>query len=139
MTSGAQDLSIRQLQYVVALADTLGFHRAARRCGVSQPTLSSHLQKLQELLGVRIFEGDRRRVPVTPAGAGIGERARGILLEIDDLLTKAAESADPFTGTLRVGVIPTIAPYLLPWVTPAIAERWPHLRLALVEDKTPDL
>ncbi|MBX3200036.1 MAG: hydrogen peroxide-inducible genes activator [Labilithrix sp.] len=139
MSVAAQDLSIRQLQYVVAIADTLGFHRAAARCGVSQPTLSSQVQKLEEVLGVRVFERDKRRVLVTAAGAAVVAHARRVLVAVDDLVSAAAEAADPFAGTFRVGVIPTVAPYLLPFVTPAIATRWPRLRLALVEEKTADL
>ncbi|MBX3262779.1 MAG: hydrogen peroxide-inducible genes activator [Labilithrix sp.] len=139
MSVAAHDLSIRQLQYVVAVADTLGFHRAAERCGVSQPTLSSQVQKLEEVLGVRVFERDKRRVLVTAAGAAVVAHARRVLVEVDDLVAAAAEAADPFAGTLRVGVIPTVAPYLLPFVTPAIATRWPRLRLALVEEKTDEL
>jgi LysR family hydrogen peroxide-inducible transcriptional activator len=139
MAISAQDLSIRQLQYVVAVADTLGFHRAAARCRVSQPTLSSQIQKLEDVLGVRIFERDRRRVLVTKAGATVVAHARKILVDVDDLLVAANERADPFAGTLRVGVIPTVAPYLLPWLSPAIAARWPRLRLALVEEKTDEL
>jgi LysR family hydrogen peroxide-inducible transcriptional activator len=133
------DLSIRQLQYVVAVADTLGFHRAAQRCHVSQPTLSSQIQKLEEVLGVRIFERDRRRVLVTAAGAAVVEHARRVLVEVDDLLASVTQARDPFSGRLRLGVIPTVAPYLLPFVAPAVAERWPKLRLALVEEKTDDL
>src|SRR5690349_8119657 len=124
-----QDLSIRQLQYAVAVADTLGFHRAAERCNVSQPTLSSQVQKLEEVLGVQLFERDRRRVLVTPAGEAVVGHARKVLVALDDLLLAAGESTDPFAGTLRVGVIPTVAPYLLPWITPPVAERWPKLRL----------
>lgn len=139
MTTAAQDVSIRQLQYVVAVADTLGFHRAAARCRVSQPTLSSQIQKLEDVLGVRIFERDKRHVLVTAAGAAVVRHARKVLVEIDDLLTATTEAKDPFAGTLRVGVIPTVAPYLLPFVTPAIARRWPRLRLALVEEKTDEL
>lgn len=135
----AHDLSIRQLQYIVAVADTLGFHKAAEQCGVSQPTLSSQIQKLEDVLGVQIFERNRQRVLVTKAGQGVLTHARRILVDLDDLLTTVAATAEPFAGTLRVAVIPTIAPYLLPFVTPAIAERWPKLRLALVEEKTEDL
>jgi LysR family transcriptional regulator, hydrogen peroxide-inducible genes activator len=135
-TVAPQDLSIRQLQYVVAVADTLGFHRAAERCGISQPTLSSQLQKLEDVLGVRLFERDRRRVIVTAAGQPIVALARTVLVALEDLLRAARETTEPLAGTLRVGVIPTIAPYLLPWVTPAIAKRWPKLRLSLVEEKT---
>ena len=139
MSTTVHDLSIRQLQYVVAIADTLGFHRAAARCGVSQPTLSSQVQKLEEVLGVRIFERDRRKVLVTSVGEAVVAHARKVLVELDDLLAAVAEAKDPFTGTFRVGVIPTVAPYLLPFVMPAVAARWPRLRLALVEEKTPDL
>lgn len=139
MAVAAQDLSIRQLQYVVAVADTLGFHRAAERCRVSQPTLSSQIQKLEDVLGFQIFERDRRRVIVTAAGETLVSHARKVLVDVDDLLRAATKVADPFAGTFRVGVIPTVAPYLLPWLTPPVATRWPHLRLALVEQKTDDV
>jgi LysR family hydrogen peroxide-inducible transcriptional activator len=139
MRLAPQDLSIRQLQYAVAVADTLGFHRAAARCGVSQPTLSSQVQKLEEVLAVQLFERDRRRVLVTPAGEAVVAHARRVLVGLDDLLATAARTSDPFTGTLRIGVIPTVAPYLLPWLTPAVAAAWPRLRLALVEEKTGDM
>src|SRR5882757_10083728 len=114
------DLSLRQLQYVVAVADTLGFHKAAARCHVSQPTLSAQLQQIESVLGVKIFERDRRRVVVTGVGAEIVARARRVLVEVDDLVAAATRAHEPFTGTLRVGIIPTIAPYLLPDVMPAI-------------------
>ncbi len=139
MSTSAHDLSIRQLQYVVAVADTLGFHKAAARCRVSQPTLSSQIQKLEDVLGVQIFERDKRRVLVTTAGTAVVEHARRVLVEVDDLLAATTEMKDPFAGTLRIGVIPTVAPYLLPYVTPAVAARWPRLRLALVEAKTDDI
>lgn len=140
LQAAAHDLSIRQLQYVVAVADTRGFHKAAVRCGVSQPTLSSQIQKLEDVIGVQIFERNRQRVLVTKAGEAVVAHARRILVDVDDLLTTShAAAKDPFAGTLRVAVIPTIAPYLLPSVTPAIAARWPKLRLALREEKTEDL
>ncbi|HVJ95105.1 MAG TPA: LysR substrate-binding domain-containing protein [Labilithrix sp.] len=139
MTLGPQDLSIRQLQYVVAVAETLGFHRAAARCGVSQPTLSSQIQKLEEVLDVRIFERNKRRVLVTAAGESVIAHARRVLVELDDLLAAAQAAKDPFAGALRVGVIPTVAPYLLPFVMPQIATTWPRLRLALSEEKTAEL
>lgn len=137
--AAAHDLSIRQLQYIVAVADTLGFHKAAERCGVSQPTLSSQIQKLEDILGLQIFERNRQRVLVTKPGQAVVTHARRILVDLDDLLATASATKDPFAGTLRVAVIPTVAPYLLPWITPAVAERWPKLRLALVEEKTEDL
>ena len=139
MKISAHDLSIRQLQYVAAVADTLGFHKAAEKCGVSQPTLSSQIQKLEEVLGVQVFERNRQRVLLTKVGEAVVAHARRILVDVEDLITTAGAAKDPFAGTLRVAVIPTIAPYLLPWVTPAIATRWPRLRLALVEQKTEDI
>jgi LysR family transcriptional regulator, hydrogen peroxide-inducible genes activator len=135
----AHDLSIRQLQYVVAVADTLGFHRAAERCHVSQPTLSAQVQQLEDVVGVRIFERDRRGVLLTPAGEAIVARARRVLLALDELLGEAERVSDPFAGTFRIGVIPTIAPYLLPDLTPAITAQHPRLRLVFREEKTADV
>lgn len=132
------DLSLRQLQYVVAVADTLGFRRAAERCGVSQPTLSAQIQHLESVLGVTLFERDRRRVLLTTAGAEIVARARRILVETEDLLAVASRARDPFAGTFRVGVIPTIAPYFLPEVTQVLAKKYPNLRLVFREEKTED-
>src|SRR6185436_13432648 len=133
------DLSLRQLQYVVAVADALGFHRAAQRCHVSQPTLSAQVQQLESVLGVRLFERDRRRVLVTPAGQEIVARARRALVEVGDLVAAAERMRDPSTGEVRLGVIPTIAPYLLPEVTPVLAKKWPKLRLLFREEKTADI
>jgi LysR family transcriptional regulator, hydrogen peroxide-inducible genes activator len=133
------DLSLRQLQYVVAVADTLGFHKAAARCHVSQPTLSTQVQQIESVLGVPIFERSRHGVLVTGAGQEIVARARRVIIEVDDLLVAAARARDPFAGVLRVGVIPTIAPYFLPEVTPSIAARHPKLRILFREAKTADL
>src|SRR5579859_6209225 len=133
------DLSLRQLQYVVAVADTLGFHKAAARCHVSQPTLSAQVQQLESVLGVRVFERDRRRVLLTPAGADLVARARSVLLGVDDLITVAARLREPFAGSLRIGVIPTIAPYLLPDVTPTVRATYPKLSLVFREEKTADI
>jgi LysR family hydrogen peroxide-inducible transcriptional activator len=135
----AQDLSLRQLQYVVAVADTLGFHKAAERCHVSQPTLSAQVQHIEAVLGVRLFERDRRRVRITPAGEALVARARRVLVEVDDLIAEATRAGDPFLGTFRVGVIPTVAPYLLPQVMPAVAKRYPKLRLVFREAKTSEI
>ena len=132
------DLSLRQLQYVVAVADTLGFRRAAERCAVSQPTLSAQVQHLEEVLGVKLFERDRRRVLVTSAGEEVVTRARRILVDTEDLLAVATRARDPFAGTFRVGVIPTVAPYFLPEVTQVLAKKYPHLRLVFREEKTED-
>ena len=138
MAISIQDLSLRQLQYVVAVADTLGFRRAAERCAVSQPTLSTQVQHLEDVLGVRLFERDRRRVLLTSAGEEVVTRARRILVETEDLLAVATRARDPFVGTFRVGVIPTIAPYFLPEVTQVLAKKYPHLRIVFREEKTED-
>jgi LysR family hydrogen peroxide-inducible transcriptional activator len=131
-----QDLSLRQLQYIVAVADTLGFRRAAERCAVSQPTLSAQVQQLEGVLGVTLFERDRRRVLVTAAGEEVVARARRVLVETEDLLAAATRARDPFAGTFRVGVIPTVAPYFLPEITQVLARAYPLLRLVFREEKT---
>lgn len=136
MGSAPHPFTLRQLQYVVAVAEELSFRRAAARCHVSQPSLSMQLAQVEGALGVRLFERAPGHVLVTPAGRDLVERARRLLLEADELLRTAARTADPLSGTLRVGVIPTISPYLLPSVTPALRRKLPRLRIAWVEDKT---
>jgi LysR family hydrogen peroxide-inducible transcriptional activator len=136
MTVSAHDLSPRQLQYVVAVAETLGFHKAAERCHVSQPTLSAQVKQLEDVLGVQLFERDRRRVLLTAAGAVVVAHARRVLLEIDDMIAAAKQLIEPCSGTFRIGVIPTIAPYLLPDVVPAVRARYPKLQLVFREEKT---
>jgi len=131
--------SLRQLQYAVAVGETLSFRRAAERCRVSQPSLSAQVAQLEQALGVRLFERDRRRVLVTPVGQRVIERARIILRETDDVIELARGAGDPLAGTLRVGVIPTISPYLLPRLTPAIRTAYPRLTLRWVENKTATL
>jgi len=130
------NFTVRQLQYAVAVADTLSFRKAAARCHVSQPSLSAQLAQLEDALGVRLFERDRRRVLPTAAGADLIERARRILVDVDDLTQAARQASDPLAGTLRVGVIPTISPYLLPAITPALRTAFPRLTLRWTEDKT---
>jgi LysR family transcriptional regulator, hydrogen peroxide-inducible genes activator len=136
MTISAQDVSPRQLQYVVAVAETLGFHKAAERCHVSQPTLSAQVKQLEDALGVRLFERDRRRVLLTAAGAVVVAHARRVLIEMGDMIAAAKELAEPRSGTFRIGVIPTIAPYLLPDVMPAARARFPKVQLVFREEKT---
>lgn len=136
MSLGPHPFTLRQLQYAIAVAESLSFRKAAECCGVSQPSLSAQLAQMEEALGVRLFERDRRRVLVTGAGREIIERARLILCEADDLLEHARRSADPLSGTLRIGVIPTISPYLLPQLTTVLHEAYPRLTVLWVEDKT---
>lgn len=130
--------TLRQLQYVVAVAETRSFGKAAEHCHVSQPSLSQQVGQLEAALGVCLFERDkhRRHVLVTAPGQAFIERARRVLREADELVQLALRSADPLAGDLRIGVIPTIAPYLLPQLTPALRRAYPGLRVSWVEDKT---
>jgi LysR family hydrogen peroxide-inducible transcriptional activator len=128
--------SVRQLEYAVALAEQRHFGRAARACAVTQPALSAQIQALEELLGVRLFERSRRGVTPTPAGARVLERAREALRTLDGVGEAAALAREPLSGPLRLGVIPTIAPYLLPRWLPRVREAWPKLRPYLHEDRT---
>lgn len=139
MTVAPHPASLRQLQYAVAVADTRSFRRAAERCGVSQPSLSAQLAQLEGALGVRLFERDRRRVLPTPAGEGLIERARRVLVDADDLVDAARRSSDPLAGTLAIGVIPTVSPYLLPAAASAIRRAHPRLGIRWLEDKTESL
>jgi len=123
----------------VALADTGHFGEAAARCHVSQPTLSAQIKKLEEYLGVELFERQPRKVVVTEVGRSIVERARSVVREADDLREVARASRDPLTGKLKVGLIPTIAPYLLPRVAARLRRQLPDLQLMLYEYQTAPL
>jgi LysR family hydrogen peroxide-inducible transcriptional activator len=136
MPDAPHPFTLRQLQYVVAVADELSFRRAAERCGVSQPSLSGQLAQLEEALGVRLFERSGGPVIRTSAGREIVERARKLLLDADDLAVAARRAGDPLAGTVRLGIIPTISPYLLPKVTPALRRAFPQLTVAWLEDRT---
>lgn len=131
--------SIRQLEYALAVQEHLNFHEAARACHVTQPALSAQVAQLEDTLGVRLFERDRRRVLVTPTGAEILARARRVMQEVDGLVDLAQVLVQPLAGTLRVGLIPTVAPYVLPKIMPALQQAYPHLRLLLREDRTETL
>ena len=131
--------SLRQLQYAVAIADTGGFRRAAELCHVSQPSLSAQLAQLEEALGVRLFERNRRRVLLTAAGEDLVARARRVLAEADELAESARGMTDPHGGTIKIGAIPTVSPYLLPEVAPALRARFPRLTILWSEEKTEPL
>jgi len=128
--------TIRQLEYVVAVADHLSFHRAADACHVTQPGLSTQIRQLESYLDVQVFERDRRKVLVTPAGQEVVRQARAVLAAVDELVDAAKVYAKPLPGTLRLGVIPTIAAYLLPECLPTVRDRYPELRLLLREEQT---
>lgn len=129
-------MNLRDLKYLVALADHRHFGRAAEASFVSQPTLSTQIRKLEDELGVSLVERAPRRVMLTPIGTEIAERARKIVAEVEQLSEIARRSRDPEAGTVRLGVFPTLAPYLLPHVLPGIRLRYPRLELLLVEEKT---
>jgi LysR family transcriptional regulator, hydrogen peroxide-inducible genes activator len=128
--------SLRQLQYIVAVADLLSFNRAADECHVSQPSLSLQIAELERVLAIKIFERDPHRVALTAAGRDFVESARVALHAADALLETARRGIDPFSGTLRIGVIPTISPYWLPELASALRKAYPHLTVIWVEDKT---
>jgi LysR family hydrogen peroxide-inducible transcriptional activator len=128
--------SLRQLQYAVAVAEARGFRAAAERCHVSQPSLSAQIAQLEAALGARLFERDRRRVLVTTAGEELLGYARRVLAEAGALVAAAERAGDPLSGTLRIGVIPTVSAYLLPDVVPALRLGFPRLVVLWDEEKT---
>jgi LysR family hydrogen peroxide-inducible transcriptional activator len=129
-------VSLRQLQYIVAVAEHGGFRRAAESCHVAQPSLSAQVALAEALLGVRLFERDRRHVRLSPAGEALVQQARRVLVAVGDLRDLAQQFSDPFRGTLRLGVIPTVGPYILPEITPALARTFPDLTLLWSEERT---
>lgn len=129
-------MNLRDLQYLVALAETRHFGRAAARCHVSQPTLSAQLRKLEDYLGVALIERRPRRVALTAAGEAVIERARRMLQDADDIRALARTSQDPLSGQLKVGLIPTLGPYLLPRLMPRVERALPRLSLLLHEYQT---
>ncbi len=129
-------MNLRDLRYLVAVADERHFGRAAEACFVSQPTLSTQIRKLERELGVELVERNPRHVGLTGIGERVVERARAVLREVDGIVDDARQSQDPATGTLRLGLFPTLAPYLLPHVVPEVHRRFPNLELLLVEEKS---
>lgn len=131
--------TLRQLQYAAAVAELRSFRKAAERCRVSQPSLSSQVAQLEESLGVRLFERDRRGVVLTHAGVELIERARQVLAGAEELEEAARRRADPLAGELSLGVIPTVAPYLLPEVAGPLRARFEKMTIWWREEKTPSI
>lgn len=129
-------MNLRALQYFVKLADVRHFSKAADACFVSQPTLSTQIRKLEEELGVQLVERAPKNILLTPVGEEIAERARLVLSDVDQIRAVARRSGDPESGTLRLGLFPTLAPYLLPHVVPGMRRTYPKLTLQLSEEKT---
>ena len=130
------DLKLKDLRYLVAVADARHFGRAAERSFVSQPTLSAQLKKLEDYLGVQLIERSPKRVPLTAAGEEIVERARRILDAGDEIVELARGHRDPLAGRLRLALLPTIGPYLLPNVARRLRKALPRLELMLYEYQT---
>lgn len=132
-------ITLTELRYLVALADTGHFGKAAAKCFVTQPTLSTQLKKLENNLGVQLIERDPRRARLTPVGQQIVARARVILEQIHAIGDVALGQTDPLSGEFRLGVIPTLGPYLLPELLRPLERRFPRLRLTVVEQVTATL
>ena len=132
-------ISLKQLRYFSAVAQTRHFGAAAEQCAVTQPALSMQVQDLEKELGLKLLERSRNGVSLTPGGREIADRAARVLADVNDLIDSARQLAGSFTGTLRFGAIPSIAPYLLPQLLPLIRETYPELDLHLRETQTQKL
>ena len=132
-------LSLRDLEYLVAVTECRHFGRAARRCGVSQPSLSAQVRKLEALLGVTVFERGAGRVSITCRGEAILAKAEAVLREAQGLLDLAHGDPDEMAGPFRLAAIPTLGPYLLPFAMQPIREAFPALRLSVCEGRTDEL
>ena len=130
------DLKLKDLRYLVAVADTRHFGQAAARCFVSQPTLSAQIKKLENYLGVQLIERHPRRITLTEAGAQVVTRARRMIEASEEIVTLAGTWRDPLAGRLRMALLPTIGPYLLPLVAARIRRKLPRLELLLYEYQT---
>jgi LysR family hydrogen peroxide-inducible transcriptional activator len=128
--------STKQLQYFVALADKQHFGKAAEASHVSQSAFSNAIKELEAVLDTQLVDRTNRQVTITAAGQDIATQARLVLRDIEQLVDMAAQGRQPLTGDLRLGVIPTIAPFLLPRVLPKLRRQHPKLRLYLIEDQT---
>lgn len=132
-------MNLRDLQYIIAVAETHHFGQAAERCFVSQPTLSGQIKKLEEELGVAIFERTNRSVEITPVGETILAHARQIMEQADIIEQLARASQDPLAGPLRIGAIPTLSPYLTPLILLPLKKQHPQMKLVLSEELTDTL
>ena len=128
--------TLRQLRYLSAVAEFRHFGRAAEACLVTQSTLSAGIRELETLLGATLVERTKRRVAMTPLGERIVTRARTVLAEVEDIVDTVRAAGEPLSGPLRLGVIPTIGPYLLPGFLPALRAAYPRLEVSLREDLT---
>ena len=132
-------MNLRDLKYLIAVAETKHFGKAAERCFVSQPTLSGQIKKLEEELGVILFERTNRSVEITPIGQDILQHAYQILEQADVIQQLGKAHSDPLAGPLRIGAIPTLSPYLMPLILLPLKQQYPQMRLVLSEEMTATL
>ncbi len=132
-------MNIRDLEYIVAVAETKHFGKAAERCFVSQPTLSGQIKKLEDMLGVTLFERTKRSVKTTPTGEDILVLAREILEKAEALRELASSYRDPYSTPIRIGAILTLSPYLMPLVLKPLKQQYPRMHLILSEEMTDSL
>lgn len=128
--------SLKQLEYLTALADTRHFAQAAERCSVTPSTLSAGIRDLEAVLGVLVAERTKRTVLITPIGEAVAARARDLLRDAEDVMALATAQREPMAGEIRLGAIPTISPFVLPTALPAVEAAYPKLRLYLREEQT---
>lgn len=129
-------ISLKQLNYALAVAETRHFKKAAEQCAISQSALSTAISELESQLGTQLFERDNKKVLVTPVGEQILSRAVAIKVELDDIYRLAQAGKTALSYPMRMGVIPTIGPYLLPKVLPAVREHYPDFRLGIEEEQS---
>src|SRR5215510_1828686 len=132
-------LTLRDLEYLVAVADRRHFGRAADACHVSQPALSAQIRKIEDFLGVQLFERSNRNVVITPIGEQVARQARVVLEEAGKIAVLAQESSQPLSGQLRLGAIATLGPYLMPHLLGPLRKRFPKLELLMKEGLTDEL
>jgi LysR family hydrogen peroxide-inducible transcriptional activator len=132
-------MNLRDLRYLVAVADAKHFGKAAAACHVSQPTLSAQIKKLEDYLGVKLLERHARGVTLTEVGRELVERARRVLRDSDEMVNLARDFRDPLAGNLSIALIPTVGPYLLPLIAKRLRKQLPRLRLMLYEYRTEPL
>lgn len=129
-------MNISQLRYLVAVADERHFGRAAQKCHVSQPTLSTQLKKLEDYLGAVFFERTNKSVDITPVGERAVAHARRVLEEVEAIRAVSRGAGARLSGALSLGIIPTLCPYIIPWLLPRLGSEFPELGLRVIEDVT---
>jgi LysR family hydrogen peroxide-inducible transcriptional activator len=132
-------MNIRDLKYLIAIADHNHFGKAAESCFVSQPALSMQIKKLEKILGVQLIERTNKSLYFTDIGKRVTQHARDIIYHTETIRHIAHQAKDPYHGELKLGIIPTIGPYLLPYIIPILTKKLPHLKIFLYEEKTEKL